>query len=144
MCSNISLYLFLQQFWSMKINERILNVVRSSRRKERQNFQAQDIELPKSKPGRKRKSIEWFLAVPAIPEGETVETLETQRGELGELCKSRREQDKSKVKSLMSDTYPLRRQDVLTKNLRVWELLKQYPPLKDDKGIQVYNKIYNI
>jgi len=38
---------------------------------------------------------------------------------------------------LMDATFPLRRREILTNNLRVWKLLKEYPPLENGNGNEV-------
>lgn len=124
------------QYWSKKIKERLLNLKRKVSRAEKKKFQEQGVEIPKGKPGRKRKSKQGeqiYTAVPAIPEGETEETIEMVHQELKDLCKSGRG-DLNKINQLMDATFPKRRRDILTKNLRVWDLLKQYPPLQEKKG----------
>ena len=40
----------------------------------------------------------------------------------------------STIKNLMENTFPLRRKEVITTNPRVWQLLRDYPPLGEDKG----------
>ena len=37
----------------------------------------------------------------------------------------------------MDTTFPFRRRDVLLNNVRVWKLLKEYPPLENGNGSEV-------
>ena len=114
------------------------NVLPMSRRlakQEKKRLLDEGFELPKGKPGQKKKKGRTPV-VPAIPDGETEHTLEQQRKNLQEMYR-KRSKNHSLVKSLMGNTCPKRRQDVLLHNTRVWKILQDYPFLKDDKGVQV-------
>lgn len=128
---------FAQQFWSKKIKERLLNLKRKASRQERKKFEDQGGVVVKGKPGRKSKAQQQkYSVVPAIPEGETKETIDDMRKSLKELSKSG-SSDRAKLKQLMDGTYCERRRAVLVDNIRVWELLKEYPPWKENKGQEV-------
>lgn len=74
----------------------------------------------KGKPGRKPTStFAESIVVPSIPEGETPETMDNMQKELKDPCKSG-SGDYDKVHQLMTSTFPHRRKEVLTENVRVW------------------------
>jgi hypothetical protein len=70
-----------------------------------------------------------------MPEGDTPETIAEMQKELKELCKSG-SSDRDKIRQLMESTFPQRRRDVLTLNVKVLDLVKQYPPLEERKGTE--------
>ena len=96
-------------------------------RRKRLSLQEQGISVPKGKPGRK-KAEKLSAVVPAVPEGESEDTLRELQQELLQLCK-KGQPNAANIKTLMEATFPLRRKATLTSNLRVWEVLKAYPPL---------------
>ena len=64
--------------------------------------------------------------IPAIPEGVTEDTYADQRKRIRDEWSKKSNKDYNLIKDLMSDTYPMRRREILTKNLRVWEILDQF------------------
>ena len=130
--------------WAKKIQERLLNVRKRSARHEKKKLVDTNSEkVTKGKPGRKKK-ITKKSAIPAILHGETEETMESQRLQMVDVFQ-RGTCDLTQVKLLMDNTFPMRRRDVLVNNTRVWEMLKNYPLLKDDKGIQAsYQNQFNL
>lgn len=117
------------------MEERILNLRRRAARNERKKHEENGVQLPKGKPGRKRKSLN-HASIPDIPEGETEETMEDQRKEIIKIHRNGT-QDLPRIKTLMNNTFPKRRRNVLQDNARIWQILEDYPCLKDDKGIEV-------
>ena len=93
------------------------------------------VQIPKNKPGRKRKSLSYTCNIPYIPEGETEETIETQRKEMMKINMNGT-QDFPKMKLLMDNTFPKQRRDVLQDSVRVWKILEEYPCLKEAKGVE--------
>ena len=98
-------------------------------------YQSDDDTVVKVKCGRKRAQSPTTI-IPAIPDGETDDTLDEQKKELQELC-SRGSPDVRKVRHLMDTTIPIRRERVVTENVRVWELVKEYLPLEFNSGSEV-------
>jgi len=98
-------------------------------------YQSDDDAVVKVKCGRKKVQSP-MSTIPAIPDGETDDSLNEQKKELKELC-LRGSPDLRKVKHLMDTTFPIRRKSILTANMRVWELLKDYPPLEFNSGSEV-------
>lgn len=92
-------------------------------------------ETVKGKPGRKKQQSA-SSTVPAIPDGETMDTLEEKKKHLQECCKEGAP-DLKAIRQLMNSTFPLRRREVLMTNVRVWKLLKDYPPLENSTGSEV-------
>ena len=105
-------------------------------------YQLDDDDAVKVKCGRKKVQSP-ASTIPAIPDGETDDTLDEQKKELKELC-SRGSPDLRKVKQLMDATFPIRRKSILTDNMRVWELLKDYPPLEFNSGSEVNAYMYKM
>ena len=75
----------------------------------------------------RKKAQSPTIIIPAISDGETDDALDEQKKELQELC-SRGSPDLRKVRHLMDTSFPIRRKRMLTENVRVWELVKEYPP----------------
>lgn len=105
-------------------------------------YQSDDDAVVEVKCGRK-KAQSPTVTIPAIPDGETDDTLHEQKKELKELC-SRGSPDLRKVKHLMDTTFPIRRKSILTENMRVWELVKDYPPLEFNSGSEVNAYVYTV
>jgi len=92
-------------------------------------------EVPKGKPGRK-KAIHPSSVIPAIPEGVTDDTYEEQRRQIvTEWRKSKK--NYSLIKELMSSTFPIRRREVLTQNVRVWKIMEDFPNFASSSGNEV-------
>ena len=89
----------------------------------------------KGKPGRK-KLIPKTSMIPGIPDGETTDTLEEHKRQLQQSC-CEGSPDLKTLHVLMDVTFPLRRRDILTNNLRVWKVLKEYPPFENGNGSEV-------
>lgn len=121
----------MQQFWSKKIQERVLNLRRRLARNEKRKFLEEGIVIPKGKPGRKKTKI--MSTLPIYPDGETEETLEEQRKQLAQMF-DQGSQDLARIKVLMDNTYARRRRDVLLNDTRVWMIVRDYPFLKNGKG----------
>lgn len=118
----------------------MLNLERQASRKERESRHTGDGPMPKGKPGRKRKDT--VPSLPNIPEGDSHETLTELQKQLEDKCKSGNANNAT-IKQLMESTYPLRRHTILTSNVRVWEIIKQYPPFEASNGYEV-SLIYNV
>ena len=89
----------------------------------------------KGKPGRKKQVLAANI-IPGIPDSETVDTLQDQNQQIQQKC-CKGSPDLSTIRMLMDATFPLRRREILTNNLRVWKLLKEYPPLENGNGNEV-------
>lgn len=98
-------------------------------------FNLLDVATVKGKPGRKKQQSATSI-VPAIPDGETAETPEEKKKLLQESCQES-SSDLKLLRQLMNSTFPLRRREVLLTNVRVWKLLKEYPPLESSTGSEV-------
>lgn len=116
----------------------MLNLRRRAARNDRKRYQEDGVVLPKGKPGRK-KAVKGVI-IPAIPDGETEETIETQRKELVEMHKNGT-RDLLRIRMLMDNTFAKRRRDVLINSTRVWQLLQQYPCLKNGTGTQIKGEL---
>jgi hypothetical protein len=92
------------------------------------------IVIPKGKPGRKKTKI--VSTLPIYPDGETEETLEEQRKQLAQMF-DQGSQDLARIKVLMDNTFARRRRDVLLNDTRVWMIVRDYPFLKNGKGVEV-------
>jgi hypothetical protein len=90
------------------------------------------VKVPKGKPGRKR-NIAKHMEIPAIPDGESVATLQFQQKDLKEACETG-QKDLQYQRQMMDNTFPLRRREVVLEDVRVWKLLKEYPPLAEGQG----------
>ena len=112
----------------------MLNLRRRSARNEKRKLLAEGIVVPKGKPGRKKTKI--APALPQFPEGETEETLNEQRKQLVKMC-SQGSQDLVRVKALMDNAFAKRRKDIILNDTRVWMILRDYPVLKNGKGVEV-------
>lgn len=124
----------MQQFWAKKIQERVLNLRRRLARNEKRKFLEEGIVIPKGKPGRKKTKI--VSTLPIYPDGETEETLEEQRKQLAQMF-DQGSQDLARIKVLMDNTFARRRRDVLLNDTRVWMIVRDYPFLKNGKGVEV-------
>lgn len=124
----------MQQFWAKKIQERVLNLRRRLARNEKRKFLEEGIVIPKGKPGRKKTKI--MSTLPIYPDGETEETLEEQRKQLAQMF-DQGSQDLARIKVLMDNTFARRRRDVLLNDTRVWMIVRDYPFLKNGKGVEV-------
>ena len=111
-----------------------LNKRASKARKELYQAEGEPVPL-KGKPGRKKKQLAATIA-PTLPDGQTSEALEEQKKQIVECCQEG-SPDLRLVHQLMDSTFPLRRREVLLNNARVWELLKEYPPLGNSIGTEV-------
>ena len=126
---------FLQSFWAKKIKDRFENL------KKKKNKEIK--KVPKGKPGRK-KTIHLTSVIPAIPEGETDETYAMQKKRISDQWKKNKK-DRSLLRNLMISTYPMRRREVITMNLRVWQVLEAFPPLGSSTGSEVdYSVLYSM
>ena len=105
---------------------------RRAARNEKRKYLDEGIVIPKGKPGRKKTKA----TLPSLPEGETEETSEEQRKKLIHLFNNG-SQDFQKVKVLMDNTFAKRRQDVIKNDARVWKIVRDYPFLKNAKGVEV-------
>ena len=99
--------------------------------------QQEGLEVPKGKPGQKKKATHPSAVIPAIPEGVTEETYAERRKRINDEWSKKSNKDYNLIKGLMGDTYPMRRREILTKNLRVWEILDQFPIFASKSGSEV-------
>lgn len=98
-------------------------------------FSQEGQEVPKGKPGRK-KAIHPSSVIPAIPERVTDDTYEEHRKQIvTEWRKSKK--NYSLIKELMSSTFPIRRREVLTQNVRVWKIMQDFPNFASSSGNEV-------
>ena len=94
-------------------------------------------EVPKGKLERK-KAIHPSSVIPAIPEGVTDDTYKEQRKQIvTEWRKSKK--NHSLLKELMSSTFPIRRREVLTQNVRVWKIMEDFPNFVSSSGNEVHS-----
>ena len=127
--------ILLQSFWAKKIKDRFENLNKKKNREMRKLFIQEGQEVPKGKPGRK-KAIHPSSVIPAIPEGVTDDTYEEQRKEIvTEWRKSKK--NYSLIKELMASTFPIRRREVLTQNVRVWKIMEDFPNFASSSGNEV-------
>ena len=98
-------------------------------------YQSDDDAIAKVK-CRRKKAQSPTTTIIAIPDGETGNTLDEQeKGVKRAVLQG--SPDLRKVKHLMDTTFPIRRKSILTENMRVWELVKEYPPLEFNYGGEV-------
>lgn len=131
---------FLQSYWAKKIKDRFENLNKKKNKEIKKAFQQERKEVPKGKPGRK-KSIHLTSVIPAIPEGETDETYAMQKKRISDQWKKNKK-DRSLLRNLMISTYPMRRREIITMNLRVWQVLEAFPPLGSSTGSEVDYSVY--
>lgn len=133
----------LQQVWAKKIEERILNVKRKASRNKRKEMELSGIEVVKQKPGRKSRTGKKMVEVPAFPLEETEASLEEHHKELEALTKTK-PFHVHRARQLMELTYPLRRREIVINNSHVWQIMKQYPCLAENRGAEVSHFISNM
>ena len=98
------------------------------------------LEVQKGKPGRKKKTPHPSAIIPAIPEGETDDTYQEQKKRIGmEWKKSKK--DYNLLRDLMASTFPMRRRKILTKNLRVWKIMEDFPNFGSSMENEVWIEI---
>lgn len=124
-----------------KIQERFANMKKKISKENKKMMELHGIEVTKAKPGRKKKVVKSCV-LPPIPEGETLQTLESHRLKLLDMTR-KGIKNLDAAKQLMDLTFPKRRRNVIEDNTRVWKFLEEYPCLKDDKGTQVLQNLYN-
>ena len=125
----------LQSFWAKKIKDRFENLNKKKNREMRKLFIPEGQEVPKGKLGRK-KAIHPSSVIPAIPEGVTDDTYEEQRKEIVTQWRKSKK-NYSLIKELMSSTFPMRRREVLTQNVRVWKIMEDFPNFASSSGNEV-------
>ena len=104
----------------------------------KKKLQEEGVVVTKGKPGRKKKVSHPTAVVPAIPEGVTSETyLEQVKTIQSEWKKGKK--DYTLLRELMVSTYPMRRREILTQNVRVWKLLQDFPTFGSSSGSEVFN-----
>ena len=119
-----------------KIKDRFENLNKKKNRDMRKLFLQEGQEVPEGKPGRK-KAIHPSSVIPAIPEGVTDDTYNEQRKQITEWRKSKK--NYSLLKELMSSTFPIRRQEVLTQNVRVGKIMEDFPNFASSSGNEVHS-----
>jgi len=134
------------QIWSKKIMNRMANLNKRANKQGKQLFQSEGepatSSAAKGKPGRKKQVLAANI-IPGIPDGETVDTLQDQKQQIQQKCREG-SPDLSTIRMLMDATFPLRRREILTNNLRVWKLLKEYPPLENGNGNEIRAELQRI
>ena len=98
-------------------------------------YQSDDDAIVKVK-CRRKKAQSPTTIITAIPDWETGETLDEQKKGVKRAV-LQGSPDLRKVKHLMDTTFPIRRKSILRENMRVWELVKEYPPLEFNYGGEV-------
>ena len=119
------------------MKDRFENLNKKKNKEMKKFHQQEGLEVPKGKPGRKKKATHPSAVIPAIPEGVTEETYAEQRKRINDEWSKKSNKDYNLIKGLMGDTYPMRRREILTKNLRVWEILDQFPIFASKSGSEV-------
>ena len=126
---------FVAVILGQKIKDRFENLNKKKNRDMRKLFIQEGQEVPKGKPGRKR-AIHPSSVIPAIPERVTDDTYEEQRKQIvTEWRKSKK--NYSLLKELMSSTFPIRRWEVPTQNVRVWKIMEDFPNFAFSSGNEV-------
>ena len=120
-----------------KIKDRFENLNKKKNRDMRKLFIQEGQEVPEGQPGRK-KAIHPSSVIPAIPEGVTDDTYEEQRKQIDtEWRKSKK--NYSLLKELISSTFPIRRWEVPTQNVRVWKIKEDFPNFASSSGNEVHS-----
>ena len=119
-----------------KIKDRFENLNKKKNRDMRKLFIQEGQEVPEGKPGRK-KAIHPSSVIPAIPEGVTDDTYNEQRKQITEWRKSKK--NYSLLKEFMSSTFPIRRQEVLTQNVRVGKIMEDFPNFPSSSGNELHS-----
>ena len=114
-----------------KIKDRFENLNKKKNRDMRKLFIQEGQEVPEGQPGRK-KAIHPSSVIPAIPEGVTDDTYNEQRKQITEWRKSKK--NYSLLKELMSSTFPIRRQEVLTQ-----KIMEDFPNFASSSGNEVHS-----
>jgi len=118
------------------MKDRFENLNKKKNRAVRKMCQQEGLEVQKGKPGRKKKTPHPSAIIPAIPEGETDDTYQEQKKRIGvEWKKSKK--DYNLLRDLMASTFPMRRREILTKNLRVWKIMEDFPNFGSSMGNEV-------
>ena len=126
----------LQSFWSKKMKDRFENLNKKKSRDMKNKMQQEGVVVEKERPGRKKKAGHPAAVVPAIPEGVTNETFLEQKRTISNAWK-KTPKDYNLLRELMVSTYPMRRREVLTENVRVWKLLEDFPSFGNSSGSEV-------
>ena len=99
--------------------------------------QQEGLEVEKGKPGRKKKAPHLSDVIPAIPEGVTEDTYQEEKKRLGVEWKKPKNKNYNLLRDVMVSTFPMRRWEILTKNLRVWEIMDDFPNFGSSSGNEV-------
>ena len=104
----------------------------------RKKYQQEGLEVQKGKPGRKKKAPQPSAVIPAIPKGTTEHTYGEQKRTISvEWKKSKKHYNL--LWDLMTSTFPMRRREILTKNLlRVWQIMEDFPNFGSSSGNEVW------
>ena len=103
----------------------------------RKMCQQEGLEVQKGKPGRKKKAPYPSAVIPAIPKGVTEDTYGEQKRRISvEWNKSKK--DYNLLRDLMTSIFPMRRCEILTKNLRVWQFMEDFPNFGSSSGNEVW------
>lgn len=119
------------------MKDRFENLNKKKNKEMKKFYQQEGVEVPKGEPGRKKKATHPSAVIPAIPEGVTEDTYTDQRKRIRDEWSKKSNKDYNLIKDLMIDTYPMRRREILTKKLRVWEILDQFPNFASKSGSEV-------
>ena len=119
------------------MKDRFENLNKKKNKEMRKIYQQEGLEVPKGKPGRKKKAPHPSAVIPAIPEGVTEDTYGEQKRRISEEWKKSKK-DYNLLRDLMATTFPMRRREILTKNLRVWQIMKDFPNFGSSSGNEVW------
>lgn len=118
------------------MKDRFENLNKKKNKEMRKLYQQEGLEVPKAKAGRKKKAPHPSAVIPAVPEGVTEDTYEEQKKRIGEEWRKSKK-DYNLIRELMASTFPMRRRDILTKNLRVWKIMEDFPNFGSSSGNEV-------
>lgn len=127
----------MQSFWAKEIKDRFGNINKKRNREIKKRLQQEGVSVPKGKPGRKKKAGHPAAVIPGIPEGVTDDTYQQQKQTMVSEWKKARK-DQNLIRELMASTFPMRRREILTENIRVWKLLQEFPIFGSNSGSEVF------
>ena len=103
----------------------------------RKMCQQEGLEVQKGKPGRKKKAPHPSAVIPAIPKGTKEDTYGQQKRTISvEWKKSKKHYNL--LWDLMTSIFLMRRCEILTKNLRVWQFMEDFSNFGSSSGNEVW------
>ena len=119
-------------------NERPISILEQKEQGNAKNVSARRVRSPKGKAWKEKKAPHPSAAIPAIPKGTTEDTYGEQKRTISVEWKKLKK-DYNLLWDLMTSTLPMRRREILTKNLlRVWQIMEDFPNFGSSSGNEVW------